>query len=605
MRYKHCCGSLGAVRVQSIPHEAHELVPIPSFTASGQPVLSIILPFYRKLREFKRVLPMNLPYFARQGIEVILVMDEVTGESGVLRLLEQHPYINWKMLVNDHPHPWRPPCKAINVGLRHASGHYILIASPESAFVDDVPAYALQVVSDNPNGIAIGRVTFMPFGQLECDSMLAQHFEENIAPKLLLHTFYGSICGPRSAFESIRGYDEDLNGWGGDDDNLRVRLEMAGHTLLACPQMRLLHLSFEPRNGGEQFDADDDVVSCSPASFLANVDTDWGRDFERIAMVSDQSDHSQTMVAESAPTPLHSYIKLPEGAVVPTGSRQRCGICGRLIHYESPIVACTGCGLTPVITQSSSRNGYPKIACVMQLRNEAYYLEGCLAHIRDYVDGIIALDDGSTDATGQILAREPKLLDCIVNKPREVHVWRERENKQRLLETAHQLGVDWVLCCDADERFETAFLENLRAIANSFRVEEAVCISISLKELWDSPHQYRVDGIWGRKSRARFFRLSPEICFEQDQDLHGQWYPDQIRKHGRMLRIYHNLYHLKTIYRKDRIKRRDMYKRLDPENLFQAMGYDYLAEEGEDLRLELIKPERQYDYNTVPRDLMV
>jgi len=39
-------------------------------------------------------------------------------------------------------------------------------------------------------------------------------------------------------------------------------------------------------------------------------------------------------------------------------------------------------------------------------------------------------------------------------------------------------------------------------------------------------------------------------------------------------------------------------------NCFQAIGYDYLAEEGANLKLESIKPGCEYDCHTLPADLL-
>jgi glycosyltransferase involved in cell wall biosynthesis len=240
---------------------------------------------------------------------------------------------------------------------------------------------------------------------------------------------------------------------------------------------------------------------------------------------------------------------------------------------------------------------------VLQLRNESAYLEGCLAHLRDHVDGFIALDDGSTDDTPRILRAESRLLDCITHPARPDHVWNELENKRQLLQRAKSLGADWVLCCDADERYETAFLQRLHGIAGRFPAASAACFYVKLRELWDTPAHYRVDGIWGEKARARFFSLPEAIEYGRNPALHGEWFPEHTRRHGRMLHIDHNLYHLKTIRREDRIRRRDFYKRLDPHNRFQSMGYDYLAEEGEGLALERIAAGREYDFSTLPDTL--
>jgi hypothetical protein len=601
-RFKHCCGRETGARAGGIETGSSPLKAIPPAGKVGEPVLSILLPYFRKFREFERVLPLNHRYFARTGIEVVLVLDENSEQASLLGLLRDYPGVRWKVIVNDVPHPWRPPCKAINVGLRHASGRYVLVASPESAFVGDVPAHALQVMKEHPNGAAIGRVGFARFDDLQGGLALEHHFLASVPSEPYLHTFYGSICAPRSAFEAVGGYDETFTGGGGDDDNIRVRLEMAGHVLLACKGMRLLHLSFEPRDGGEHYDPDNDFLKCTPSSALANPGADWGRDFARVAYAADVP-FPTGGDAQDGDSPI-VYARIPAGSVVPTGSRRRCELCGRLLHYDQPVMTCAGCRGTTIAGKDVSNGSRPRIACVMQVRNEARYLEGCLDHMRAYVDGIIALDDGSTDATVQILGREQKLLDLLVNPATDAHVWRECDNKMRLLKRARELGMDWVICCDADERYESLFLENLASIAGSFPADELTCISVACRELWDDPRQYRVDGIWGRKTRARFFRLPERISFDSCRDLHGEWYPDQIREQGRMLRIHHVFYHLKTINREDRIKRRDFYKKLDPENRFQPVGYDYLAEESVDMKLETIRPGREYDYGTLPVDLL-
>jgi len=566
-----------------------------------KPILSIILPCYQKLSEFERVLPMNLAYFQNRKIEVIVVLDENREEQGFLALLKRFPRVNWKMLVNDTAHDWRTPCKAINVGLKHAAGRYVLIASPESVFRGNVPAIALRAVSRHPDSIVIGHIAFARFSELESAAFLDQAVEVDAPEEQQLHRYYGSICGPLCAFEAVQGYDESLSRWGGDDDNIRIRLEMAGYTLMACQQMQLVHFSFEYRDGGEQYEIERDIEVCSPDSPLANQALTWGRDFDRVVTINERKTTNLFSDAVSKFAAIRDQLTRSEVDAVAIKSRQRCDICGRLVHHEPPFVACNSCGAIPDAARRD-QGSYPKIACVIQVRNEARYLEGCLAHLRGYVDGVVALDDGSTDETGAILSREPGWLDCIANAPETDHVWRERENRQRLLERARDLGFEWVLCCDADERYETAFLQQLHAIAGSLHALECICISVTLKELWNSPHQYRNDGIWGRKSRARFFRLPKTIEFGLDQDLHGQWYPDEIRQCGRMLRLYYNLYHLRTIHHPDRVKRRDRYKRLDPGNIFQAMGYDYLAEEGEDMRLELIARGREYDFHSVPQE---
>lgn len=63
--------------------------------------LSIIMSFYKRYEEFARVLPHNVPYFQRNGIEVIIAMDEPSEKEKLIALIKQYPFINWKVIVND------------------------------------------------------------------------------------------------------------------------------------------------------------------------------------------------------------------------------------------------------------------------------------------------------------------------------------------------------------------------------------------------------------------------------------------------------------------------------------------------------------------------
>lgn len=589
-RFKNCCGQQGATpgNVVAAPGP---LRAIDAVEATGGPLLSIVMPYYKKLADFTPVLEMNRRYFARSGIEVVLALDENSEEAGLIALLEGYPDISWKIIVNDVAHPWRPPCKSINVGIRHARGHYILVVSPESAFVGDLPGLALDVLHANPDGIAIGRVGFAPFTLMSGGQSLEAVFQRMVPDKPYVHTFYGSICAPRQAFEAVHGYDEAFTEYGGDDDNIRIRMEMAGYTLLACPALRILHFSRESRPTASEHNQDNEYRACTPATPLVNR-LGWGQDFARLAYVSPHRVADIGTQRRQALAP----PQLPEH--VPTGSLLRCQHCGRLIHYEAPQMYCPTCAVE--VQATPVPGSAPRIVCLMQLHNEERYLASCFAHLRDYVDGFIVLDDASTDGTAGIIAAEAKVLDCLTNPPDPNHVWNQVENKLRLLRRAQKLGFQWVLVCDADERFEMAFLRDLRLIAESLQGGRYNRLILSLRELWNHPGQYRIDGIWDRKAVARFFRLPEQIALENAQPFHGQWYPDQIAASGLGLRCRYNLYHLKSIRHEDRVRRRDFNNRVDPEKRCQAIGYDYLAEEGEDLRLETIRPGREYQYLSLP-----
>ena len=560
-------------------------------------MLSVILPFYKKLSEFRRVLPLNLPYFARPWVEVVLVLDENESEAETVALLRQYPQVRWKVLVNDQPHPWQPPCKSINVGLRHATRDRVLVCSPESLFVTDVPALAVSVIDAVPRGVMLGRVAFGTFADLEAWGP-AGAFKAHAAEPMTPMNVYGSIAARRAEFEAVQGYDEGFREWGGDDDNIRVRLEMNGARLVACADVKLLHLSAEPRPPYSQHDPLTDLRKCSPSSPQANTSEGWGRSFDRVAWQSDSlaagADHERL---PRQPAPAAAAVAMP------IRSRRQCPVCGRLEHFQNPMPFCVRCD------PPASHEGHasPRVVCVIQAYNEERHLRDCFDHLREHVDGFVVLDDGSTDATGDIAAREPGLLALLRNPRTEPHVWNEKRNKQQLLEAAKEQGAQWVLVCDADERYEALFLQGLRSIVTSLEYMGYSMMSVAVRELWNRPDQFRADGIWGRKRRTSLIRLPDVISFNDAKEFHGTWVPDslapQLHDAARHAMLLYHMYHLKMVHHDDRVQRRDFYQRLDPDNKYQREGYAYLAEAGDDLQLEPITPDRSYDLAFIPEDL--
>ncbi|MBA3454491.1 MAG: hypothetical protein H0T42_15485 [Deltaproteobacteria bacterium] len=251
-------------------------------------LLSVIMPFYKRLADFERVLPLNARYLERGDLEVVLSMDEPTEEEGVLALVRRFPSIRWTVLINDHDHPWRTPTRAINVGLRHAVGRYILVVSPESAYVTDVPGYAEQLLRCGTGIAAVGRVAFATFPELEargsldaCYRALAP-FTHALHPALRPGNPYGSLCAERERLVRIGGYDEQLELYGGDDDDVRARLQLDGTIIGVCEEMQILHLSgprppLRVRRGLREIQR-----IFEPSSALANPDG-WGHSYDRVA----------------------------------------------------------------------------------------------------------------------------------------------------------------------------------------------------------------------------------------------------------------------------------------------------------------------------------
>jgi hypothetical protein len=206
----------------------------------------------------------------------------------------------------------------------------------------------------------------------------------------------------------------------------------------------------------------------------------------------------------------------------------------------------------------------PLVLAVFSFRYDAHLVPDLIANLEPIVDGWVMYDDRAS-------------LEAHSD---------ERHRRRTLVDAARALGAKWILAVDADQRFEARLANAMPQLTSQWR---PTAWTFNGREMY-TPNRYRVDGVWGEKRRARLFSMYPA----QDLTgpvLHGRWFPEdgsyKIRHSG------FNLYHLRMINAERRRLRRDLLNALDPEQRFQAIGYDYLANE-EGARFEEIPPGREY-----------
>ena len=249
-----------------------------------------------------------------------------------------------------------------------------------------------------------------------------------------------------------------------------------------------------------------------------------------------------------------------------------------------------------VITGDRDVPGGPRervrLLLLVQVRNELPRLPGLFRSVRDEVDGVIALDDGSTDGSRRFLTEQPEVLELLMNPPNRSE-WDEVGNHRRLVAAGLAHGAEWFLCLDADERIEVGFRKRAEAIIRDAELDGVTGFGVRLRELWDDGRRYRVDGIWGRKAVPRLFKAMRDHEFDERR-LHSSKAPMQARRNGPMPVADLNIYHLGMLRPTDRLRRRTRYETLDPECEFQpGIGYAYLTDES-GLQLESIPPHRDY-----------
>lgn len=220
-----------------------------------------------------------------------------------------------------------------------------------------------------------------------------------------------------------------------------------------------------------------------------------------------------------------------------------------------------------------------RLLCLLAARNEMRFLPGYFANVAPHVDGIVALDDGSSDGTAESIATQPSVLELIRRAP-DRPSWDEVGNFRSLHAAALRHGAEWILWLDADERLERDFRTRAEHVIRRGAWLGLIAYALRIRELWDSPDTFRADGLWGRKRQVRLFRALPGHLFDT-RPVHATRGPLQ----GRVLDAFPctdlTVYHLRMIRREDRVARRDRYLALDPEGRFQPnVGYHYLTDEG-------------------------
>lgn len=91
-------------------------------------------------------------------------------------------------------------------------------------------------------------------------------------------------------------------------------------------------------------------------------------------------------------------------------------------------------------------------------------------------------------------------------------VWVPRQERvAHLMQAAREAGADWVYYADVDERLEDGADKHFRNIANVWEPGLPFAFKMRLRELY-AADQYRVDGIWAKKTRRRFFHLESRFA---------------------------------------------------------------------------------------------
>ena len=146
------------------------------------------------------------------------------------------------------------------------------------------------------------------------------------------------------------------------------------------------------------------------------------------------------------------------------------------------------------------------ISLVMMIKNEEEYILQCLENIEDLVDEMIIVDTGSTDKTKAILEKYSKTAPCaikVVDFPWCDNYSIPRNYGKRLATNK------WILCLDADERFQPEDLKGLFHLAECADLDFVIFHVIN----WLEKNIGQPQPKYASSENVRLYRNYPELFY--------------------------------------------------------------------------------------------
>lgn len=146
-----------------------------------------------------------------------------------------------------------------------------------------------------------------------------------------------------------------------------------------------------------------------------------------------------------------------------------------------------------------------KTIALLPFKNEERYLPSFLSTISRCCDGLIAIDDGSTDNGKEILeaAATPGFFVNVHSKQPHSS-WSVHETRQELIDLGRKAGGTHFVYLDADETFTAPFLKKFPKVLANMKPGDKV--SMQWLAVWKSMDHYRNDAsVWSNNYKDFIF----------------------------------------------------------------------------------------------------
>lgn len=211
------------------------------------------------------------------------------------------------------------------------------------------------------------------------------------------------------------------------------------------------------------------------------------------------------------------------------------------------------------------------LACLLPARNAEHDLPDYFASVVRFADAVVALDDGSTDRTRELLRAHPLVKVLLTNPPRPGYSgWDDHANRQRLLEAAAEANPEWILSLDADERIDADDAAALRAFVERDAIP-GLAYGFPLYRMLGNLGTYDPTPIWA----YRLFAFEPGQHLPVKR-LHFVKIPTSIPRE-RWVETTIRIQHVGSLTAERRRRRYEKYREADPDREFQA-SYENLLE---------------------------
>jgi len=234
-------------------------------------MVSIIISFYERLEHLKCCL--DALAFCRKDFDEVVIADDGSQDATVHRLKEMIARYAFPIIHVTHPKNGFRLSATRNNGIRHSRGDYLVFLDCDFLVLPDTIQYHVRAAK--PGRFVAGSCKYLSekqssilFHSAISPALLERSYKESsdreiinqhrryIKRSILIRLHLASpvkqsVGGHLSLYkkdiERINGYDESFIGWGGEDEDLGIRLAASSvHCISAIRYARVIHI-WHPR----------------------------------------------------------------------------------------------------------------------------------------------------------------------------------------------------------------------------------------------------------------------------------------------------------------------------------------------------------------------